>query len=254
VCDRRRVATAPISVLVADTHAVVARGVGTLLDRQPDIEVGRQVTSAGAAIAYIIRHRPTVAVLDYQLDDGSGIDAAAEVTAQWAGTRCLLTSSEVSRELVAAAFDAGCRGVVPKHADAAVLLNGVRAVARGETYIPSELRVLLANDSPPPAAQVVLSERQQQVLQLMAVGASVEEIGDRLLLSAHTVRNHLRHARARLNAKSKLDAVIVAARAGLISLHAPRPAASSEPDPGPFAVGCPSTAVDGTVDESEAPA
>jgi DNA-binding NarL/FixJ family response regulator len=214
-------------VFIADSHACVAEGIGVLLEWQPDIQVGRMATSAGAAIAHIIRHRPRVAVLDHCLDDG--IDAAQEITTRWAGTRCVLTSSEVTRALISAAFNAGCRSVVPKQANAEVLLNAVRAAARGETYVPSGLKELLEEPEERPPRPGALSRRQRQILQLVAVGASVEQIGEQLHLSSHTVRNHLRHAMAKLKARTRLATVVTAARAGFITVRTPIDRPSLQP-------------------------
>jgi two-component system NarL family response regulator len=227
----RHVAARPSSVLIVDSHAVVGQGLGALLARQPDIDLVRQVRTAGEAIAYIGQHKPHVAIIDQQLEDGSGFQAAQQITSRSAGTRCVLTSSEATPALVTAAFKTGCRSFVPKQADAEVLLTAIRAVARGETYVPSELRQLLAEASRPRPSSMTLSHRQRQVLELVALGASIEEIKDQLCLSSHTVRNHLRHAMARLNANTRLAAVINAARAGLITLHPHAPHRHERPTP-----------------------
>ena len=131
-----------------------------------------------------------------------------------------MVSSSVDRRVLGQAVDAGCCGYVSKNADRADLVGAIRAAAAGESYFTSDVLTHLVHlrrfDQ---VDQIELTEREIEVLQATADGQSPEAIADALYLSPHTVKNHLRHAMAKLDAHTKLDAVIKALRLRLISIE-----------------------------------
>ncbi len=155
-------------------------------------------------------------VVDYRLGGGSGLEAARQIRDRWPGTALVMVSALEDPALVGAAWATGCRSFVTKDADAEDLVRAIRYAARGEIYLSGDVRQLLADAPTGATATFELSSRERQVLPLTADGASVEEIAVRLFLSAHTVRNHLRHAMTRLGVHTKLEAVMMAARAGVV--------------------------------------
>lgn len=212
---------AGIGVLVVDDHAVVGQAFAALLRDEPDIRLIGLATSVEVALTRVSQDRPDVVLLDQRLSDGTGLDAAREIRERWPATQCIMVTAVKDPDLVSSALEAGCSSFVPKDSDASELLRAVRAAAAGDSYLSGEVLSLLSHAAPRPPAPFELSRRERQVLQLTADGASVEEIARQLYLSAHTVRNHLRHAMARVGVHTKLEAVVAAARAGVIRLGDP---------------------------------
>ncbi len=210
-----------IGVLIVDDHAVVGQALGALLEDEPDIAFVSLATSVEVAVTRVGQDRPDVVLLDHRLTDGTGLDAAREIRERWPSTQCVMDKAVKDPELVSSALEAGCSSFVPKDSDARELLRAVRAAAAGDSYLSGEVLTLLSQASPRPPAPFELSRRERQVLQLTANGASVDDIARQLYLSAHTVRNHLRHAMARVGVHTKLEAVVAAARAGVIRLGEP---------------------------------
>lgn len=210
-----------VGVLIVDDHVVVAQAFAALLDREADLDLVGMATSVHDALNLVEQQRPDVVVVDYRLGDGSGLEAARQIRTRWPDTALVMVSALKDPDLVEAALVSGCLSFVPKDADAADLVRAIRAAARGETYLAGDVRQLLADAPTGATAAFELTGRECQVLQLTADGASVEEIAVRLFLSAHTVRNHLRHAMTRLGVHTKLEAVMVAARAGVVRLEGP---------------------------------
>lgn len=210
-----------ICVLVVDDHAVVGQAFAALLNDEDDITFVGLATSVEVALTRVAQDRPDVVMLDHRLSDGTGLDAAREIRERWPSTQTIMVTAVKDPDLISAALDAGCRSFVPKDSDAKELIRAIRAAGRGESYLSSEVLGLLAQAPPRASAPFELSRRERQVLQLTADGASVDDIARKLYLSAHTVRNHLRHAMARVGVHTKLEAVVAAARAGIIRLGEP---------------------------------
>ncbi len=208
-----------VGVLIVDDHVVVAQAFAALLDREDDLDLVGMAASVDDALHLVQQQQPDVVVVDYRLGDGSGLDAARQIRTLRPATGLVMVSALKDPDLVSAALAAGCCGFVPKDADAADLVRAIRAAAKGETYLAGDIRQLLADVPIGTTAAFELTGRERQVLQLTADGASVEEIAVRLFLSAHTVRNHLRHAMTRLGVHTKLEAVMVAARVGVVRLE-----------------------------------
>jgi DNA-binding NarL/FixJ family response regulator len=208
-----------VRVLLVEDHAMVARGLEAALGEEDDLEV---VGIAGSVEEGVTRFRqlgPDVIVMDYRLPDGHGTDATRRIRDIDGDAAILLLTGADDPSVVSAALDAGCSGFVSKDRDLDELASAIRAVAKGAAVFPAGL---LSRALSPGAEHSVtggdLTPREREVLGLLAEGASTEEIGSSLYLSLHTVRNHVRNILTKLHARTKLEAVVIAARAGLVDL------------------------------------
>ena len=211
--------TTSIRIVIVDDHDTVGLGLKALIGDEPDIDVVGLVGSCAAALEQARRQRPDVMLIDYRLPDGTGAEVAAEIRALDGAPAIVMITADADRRVLAQALDAGCAGFVSKHADRSDILSAIRAAAADDSYFTRDVLKHLAHlrrfDQ---VDDVELGDREVEVLQLTADGLSPDEIADRLFLSPHTVKNHLRHAMAKLEAHTKLDAVVKAVRARLISI------------------------------------
>ena len=208
-----------ITVVIVDDHEVVALGLKALLDDVDDIDVIGSATTSADAVALVARRRPDVVLMDYRLPDGTGADTARELRTANPKTNVIMITSVADRRVLSQALDAGCCGFLSKNSDRADLIDAITAAASGDSYFTRDvLKHLVHLRRFDEVGSTELSTREIEVLQLTADGLSPEDVASRLHLSAHTVRNHLRHAMAKLDAHTKLDAVVKAVRARLISI------------------------------------
>jgi DNA-binding NarL/FixJ family response regulator len=208
----QKVAGERIRVGIVDDHAMVAEGLGILLREQHDLEIVGIAATVAEAIELVERRHPHVLLLDYRLPDCDGPTPS---------TKIVMLSAVGGDELLARSIEAGCSGFLPKDRSGRDVVSAVRAAYRGESLIPTlVLSGLLDRLRRTPQRKAGdLSLREFEVLCLVAKGMSTDGISSLLLLSEHTVRNHVRNILAKLGAHSKLEAVAVAARDGIISLE-----------------------------------
>jgi two-component system, NarL family, response regulator DevR len=213
-----------ITILLVEDHAMVAAGLAELLRLHDDLEVVAVVGTVADARAAVAAHHPAVVLMDYRLPDGDGASATRELLELVPPPAVVMLSAASDAALLDQAVEAGCTGFVAKHASADELVRAVRAAAAGEPHFSADVLVRLLQLRRDRVAHPgpELSDREREVLQLTADGVSVAAIATQLDLSVHTVRNHIRRALQRLDAHTKLDAVVVAARLGLITI-APEP-------------------------------
>jgi DNA-binding NarL/FixJ family response regulator len=162
---------------------------------------------------------PDIAVVDFQLPDGDGAQAALQIRAVSPETRVLMLTGLPDEDLLVAAIEAGCAGFLTKTKAAAELVVAIRVINSGEPYIPPALLAKLLPRFGRESRGVGhdLTKRERQVLQLLATGKNNQLIADELYVSLHTVRNHVQHILEKLGAHSKLEAAAIAAKEGLIS-------------------------------------
>jgi DNA-binding NarL/FixJ family response regulator len=211
--------TTDITVVIIDDHDVVAGGLAALLNSQRDLSVVGTAGSVAGGLDIVNQRRPRVVLVDYRLPDGTGADAARAIRSLESPPAVVMITSVADRRALSHALDAGCTGFVSKSADREELVAAVRAASNDDSYFTRDvLKHLVHLRRYEQVEGSELSDREVEVLQLIAEGHSPEAIAERLFLSAHTVRNHLRHAMAKLGAHTKLDAVVKAVRARLITI------------------------------------
>jgi DNA-binding NarL/FixJ family response regulator len=205
----------PISCLVADDHPAMVEAICEVLGADGIEIVGRAVDGE-EALAKIEARRPDVAVVDLRMPRVSGIETTRLVAKASPGTGVLLYTAYGDRALLTEAIDAGARGFVLKEAPLADLVRAVRLVAGGGTYVDPVLAGALTTAE---AAEKIpaLTQRERDVLRLLADGCSNEEIGKRLFISPETVRTHVRKTMAKLDADTRTQAVATALRQSLIA-------------------------------------
>ncbi|MET9342747.1 MULTISPECIES: response regulator transcription factor [unclassified Nonomuraea] len=201
-----------IRVLLAEDQHVIRSALATLLALEDDLEIVDAVASGDAALDSARVHRPDVAVLDIDMPGTlDGLAAAAKLRAELPGCRALMLTAYGKPGHLRRALAAQVDGFLLKTAPPEELVAAIRKVASGERVLDPSLAVTAWDLADNP-----LTEREVEVLRLLAGGAQATEIASRLFLSAGTVRNYLTTIVAKLNARNRTDAVRVASEAGWI--------------------------------------
>jgi DNA-binding NarL/FixJ family response regulator len=208
----------PIRVLLVDDHQMFVEGLARLLRDEPDIDVVGTANCCAVALKLAEALQPSVAILDYLLPDGDGVTTAGTVRTVSPGTAVLLLTALNDSRLVISAIDAGCSGFLTKDKAFGELVAAVRLAHAGEAYLAPDVlaTVLRGLDRSHRGLGSDLTVREHEVLQLLASGIGNKDIADQLDLSFHTVRNHVQNLIVKLGAHSKLQAVAIAAREGLV--------------------------------------
>jgi two-component system, NarL family, nitrate/nitrite response regulator NarL len=205
-------------VLIVDDHEMFAESLSRLLVTREGIQGVAHVASVAAARDAAVHHMPDLAVVDWSLPDGTGRDAIRVLRDTDPAVRILVLTGAATTSVVHQALDAGADGFLTKDRAADDLFDAIETVARGEVSLTADaLSEVLRSRSEPPA-DVTLSDRELEVLDLLAAGRSNKAIAAELYLSVHTVRNHVQRISHRLGAHSRLEAVVTAVQAGLITL------------------------------------
>jgi DNA-binding NarL/FixJ family response regulator len=207
----------PTRVLIVEDHAMIAHGLQAALDRVEDLDVVGVASTIDDGDRIARSQSPDVVVMDFRLPDGEAPDGIVRLAESCPSARVLVVSALSDHRSVLRAMEAGASGYLLKDQPLDDLVAGIRAVRAGETAVaPSLLPKLLARlgATGPPAGS--LTRREIEILQLLADGAPNAEVARRLHLSVNTVRNHVQSILNRLGAHSKLEAVSVALREGII--------------------------------------
>ncbi|HLA66139.1 MAG TPA: response regulator transcription factor [Acidimicrobiia bacterium] len=214
-----------IRVAVVDDHPVMRQGLVGLLDGEPDLEVVGEAGDAETALAMLAAKTPDVALIDIGLPGTSGIDLTAQVKERVPEVKVLIVTMHESEDYLFQALRAGASGYVLKGADVRDLLSAVRTVASGETYVFHKLTGNLVSDYLRRVAEVAdsadydgLSEREIEVVRLIAEGLTTTRISEVLHLSPHTVQSHRDHIMTKLDLHSRVALTKYAIRKGLIHL------------------------------------
>ncbi|HEY9557092.1 MAG TPA: response regulator transcription factor [Acidimicrobiales bacterium] len=209
-----------IRIALCDDHAVVRSGLRYILEAEVDLEVVGEAGSAAEAVEIATSTQPDVFVMDLGLPDRSGIAATADVCAVSPATRVLVLTVHDDVAYLRRAFDAGAAGYLVKEAADVELVQAVRQVAAGKEYVhPSLGAALLAPDAPaarPAGPGGELSEREVEVLALIADGLTNAEIADRLYVSVRTVETHRAHIHQKLSVRTRAELVRIARDSGLL--------------------------------------
>jgi DNA-binding NarL/FixJ family response regulator len=204
-----------IRVVLVDDHAVVRRGLADLLASTEDIEVVGTAGDGAEALEVVRASRPDVVLMDLQMPVVDGVQATRTILAEQLGTQVLVLTSFSDGERIIAALDAGAVGYLLKDAHPDEVIEGVRAVGRGESPLhPKAARELLMARSQP-AERPSLTPREADVLRLVRLGLANKQIGRRLGISERTVKAHLTSAFQRIGVVDRTQAALWAERHGL---------------------------------------
>lgn len=211
--------SAVVRILLVDDHSVFTDAVASALADEPDLEIAA-VAGAGAAALEAYGGDVDVVLCDFRLPDLDGIEVARRILADDANAKVVMLTASTDEAVLVAAIEVGCAGFVSKTAALSEVVGAVRAAAVGESVIsPMMLARLLPRLGRGEASGVDdLTPRELEVLEEMARGGTNREVGEALFIAPDTVRNHVASLSQKLGAHSKLEAVAVAVRRGIISL------------------------------------
>jgi two-component system nitrate/nitrite response regulator NarL len=220
------VATDRISVLIVDDHLAVAESLQALLSRQADLDVGEVATNGQAALRITAERKPQVVLMDQNLSGESGVAVAAMILAANTGIAIVMLSGGMSQDELVAAVEVGVSGYLLKTTPAAEIVKAIRRAAAGEILLPPEELASLLRLGRERTRQRAerqrnlpqLTPREREVLALMASAADVERIAGELRISVNTARGYIQNILEKLNAHSRLEAVVRATELGLLAV------------------------------------
>ncbi len=214
-----------VRLLLVDDHALFRSGLFSVLAPEPDFNVVGQAESVQEALALADRLRPDMVLMDFRLPDGTGVEATRAILAKEPATQIVFLTVNEDDDGLFAAVRAGAQGYLLKSVRAAVLLEQLRNVARGEPAIAPAmaLRILKEFASAPAASApgateaVDLTAREVEVVRELANGATNREIANRFVISENTVKNHVRNVLAKLHLRNRREVAAFARAHGLVA-------------------------------------
>jgi NarL family two-component system response regulator LiaR len=215
--------TTPIRILIADDHAVVRRGLQTLINSEPNMEVVGEAVDGVDAVQKALALEPDVILLDMVMPRQNGLEAIGEIKQARPDARILILTSFAEDDKVFPSIKAGALGYLLKDSSPEQLLQAILDVYRGEPSLhPSiALRLMRELNQPPdlPPTEEPLTEREVEVLKLVARGLTNQEIASTLVISERTVGNHIGNILSKLHLANRTQAALYALRQGLASLN-----------------------------------
>ncbi len=206
------------TIVLADDHAVVRRGLRLVLEGEEDLEVVAEAGDVTDALRYVRAHRPAVLVLDLNMPGEPTLPAIPRFLEGSPGTAIVVLTMQDEPGFAREALRAGVRAYVLKEAADDELVQAVRAAARGDTYLNPRLGARLAAEPPAPQGRPDdLSEREVEILRLIALGHTNGEIAEQLFLSVRTVESHRGHIQQKLRRTSRAELVRYALEHGLVT-------------------------------------
>jgi two-component system, NarL family, response regulator NreC len=208
-----------ISIVLADDHAVVRRGLRLVLDAEADLEVLAEAGTTDDAVRLVKAHRPDVVVLDLNMPGSvaSSLDVLPTLAADAPGTRVVVLTMQEDPQYARTALAAGANAYVLKEGADTELVEAIRRAAAGEVYLNPRLGAKIAAAPPQPAGPPDdLTERELEILRLIALGHTNTEIGAQLFLSVRTVESHRAHVQQKLRRTSRAELVRYALDHGLV--------------------------------------
>ena len=204
-----------ITVLIVDDHQLLRAGLRSRLERESGIAVVGEADSAERAVVMARQLQPDLILLDLLMPRKSGYDAIPELAGVAPQAKILVVSSQAAPSSVRRALTAGAMGYLPKRASDRELMTAIRVVADGSGYVEPSLGARLVNDNSSPALEP-LSERERDVVQLLALGYTNQEIGKKLFISVRTVDTHRAHIMRKLQLETRAELVMFALANGVI--------------------------------------
>jgi len=206
-----------IRVLTVDDHALLREGIAALVNAEPDMKLVAEASNGQEAIDKFRLHRPNVTVMDIQMPGLNGIEATNAIRAEFPDARIIVLTTYTGDVQVVRALQAGARGYILKGHVHTELVETIRAVNAGHRRIPAEIAAQLAEH----LADDNLTQREIDVLRLIAAGNSNKLIADHLSLSEATVKGHVTNILSKLGANDRAHAVTIGLRRGIIDLDSP---------------------------------
>ena len=214
----------PIRILIADDHAIIRRGLRTLLEHEPGFEVVAEACDGRQAIEVSRRERPHIVILDIGMPNLNGIEAGRQISEQMREIQIVMLTVHADESYLLSALKAGARGYVLKSSAESEIIDAVRAVSQGKAFFSPKVSRILADDytrylehEDVDDAFGLLTTREREILQLLAEGASNKDVANVLGLSPTTVICHRQHIFQKLNLHSLADLILYAVRKGVIS-------------------------------------
>lgn len=205
---------ATTTIVLADDHTVVRNALRLLLDAESDFEVVAEAGDADSAVRYVRGHKPTVLILDLNMPGRASLDAVPDVREAAPNTEIVVLTMQNEPAFARRALQAGVRGYVLKEAADAELVQAVRSAAAGDTYLQPALGARLAASADRDGSE--LSDRERDVLRLIALGHTNAEVAEQLYISIRTVESHRAHIQQKLRLSSRAELVKYALEHGLV--------------------------------------
>src|SRR5262245_32973078 len=206
-----------ISVVLADDHVVVRTALRMLLDGEPDIAVVAEAGDADTAARYVKGHRPTVLILDVNMPGESGLAAIPRIRGETPETQIVVLTMQDETAFARQALQSGVLAYILKEAASEELVKAVRMAAAGKTYLQPELGARLAAEPEAPAPDD-LSDRELEVLRLIALGHTHHDIAEQPYIIVRTVESHRSHIQQKLGLTNRAELVRYAIDRGLVDL------------------------------------
>lgn len=201
-----------IRVAIIDDHAIVRMGLKYSLSLEPDFEFAGEHSGGEGAGEFVARVRPDVVLLDVRMPVVNGIEALEDIRRKAPDVKVLMLTTSDGDEDVFRSMNKGARGYMVKDESGEDLHVAIRTVASGEVFLPKRIKAIYDDRKKRPS----LSEREIEIVRLVAKGFSNDELAERLHLSPDTIKAHLRHVYEKLGVESRVEAVTEAMRTGLV--------------------------------------
>lgn len=204
-----------LRILIADDHPLVREGLAAIIGRQPDMQVVAQARNGGEALQKFLSESPDLCLLDLRMPGTDGIEAIGAILAERPSARVIILTSFETQEDIYRAVQAGAKGYFLKDSPPEELIECIRAVAAGGTWIPPAVGAKLAKR----VTDQELTAREKEVLQALATGKSNKEIGVAYNISEATVKVHVTHILEKLKVGGRTEAINQAVKRGLVQMR-----------------------------------
>jgi two-component system, NarL family, response regulator LiaR len=215
--DKRKKSAMGIRVVIADDHAMLCAGLRMFLQRDPEITVVGEARDGGEAIELVRALKPDVVLMDVMMSPVDGITATSVIKREWPDVEVVALTSILDDAWITRAIRAGAIGYLLKNTDPDELCRAVRAAGAGQVTLSPAVASRLVEEVRWPEKQESLSQREIEVLRLVAAGQSNKEIAQQLNVEENTVRTHVHNILRKLNLSSRTQAALHALRTGLVS-------------------------------------